>query len=220
METQKKMPRCFQCPAPFWRRKAVMTGGIILQGFGLALLRSIDLGLDPCSCLTQGVSQLTHLSFGTCQVICQTVMFIAVIIFDLSRIGFGTVWNVVFLGYISDFFTWLFRVTLPAGALEQTAVRYVLLIPTLAVFLVGAAAYMSSGLGSSPYDAVPFIISSHVKKPSFRAVRIIWDVAFMVLGVLLGVRPGIVTVAVAFFCGPVVAAVQRFLTRTLLAEKA
>ncbi len=196
-----------------------MSVGIVLQGFGLALLRSIDLGLDPCSCLTQGVSQLTRLSFGTCQVICQAVMFTVVIAFDLTRIGFGTVGNMVCLGYISDFFTWLLRVLLPAGALEPAVVRYILLIPTLAVFLVGAAAYMSSGLGSSPYDAVPFIISSHVKKPSFRALRIIWDVAFMAFGMLLGVRPGIVTVAVAFFCGPVVAWVQSFLTRTLLAEK-
>ncbi len=215
MNTEKTKPRCFQRPAPFRRRLAVMTVGVLVQGFGLSLLRSIDLGLDPCSCLTQGVSQLTHLSFGTCQVLCHLVTFLVVLRYDLSRLGWGTVGNMVFLGYISDFFTWLYRVTLPADFFMSTATRYILLLPGLAGLLFGAAAYMCSGLGSSPYDAVPFIIAQRVRRPSFRTVRMLWDIAFMAVGLLLSVMPGIVTVAVAFFCGPIVAWVQRKLESTL-----
>lgn len=215
MNTTSKRPRCFLRPAPFRRRLAVMAVGVLIQGFGLSVLRAIDLGLDPCSCLTQGVSQLTRLSFGTCQLLCHLVTFLVVLRFDLSRIGFGTVGNMVFLGYISDFFAWLWRTVLPEGFFGSPAVRYLLLVPTLAVFLLGAAAYMCSGLGSSPYDAVPFIISEHVKKLSFRWVRVCWDVAFMAMGLMLGVMPGLVTLAVAFFCGPVVAWVQNKLESTL-----
>lgn len=46
-------------------------------------------------------------------------------------------------------------------------------------------------------------------------VRILWDMAFMAVGFLLGGTMGIVTVAVAFFCGPVVARVQRKLERII-----
>ena len=215
MNKEAEKPRCFLRPAPFWKRLTVMILGVLVQGFGLSILRSINLGLDPCSCLTQGVANHLPLSFGTCQVLCHLVTFAVVIRFDLTRIGYGTVGNMVFLGYISDFFTWLYRVCLPAGFFDPALTRYLLLLPGLAGLLFGAAVYMCSGLGSSPYDAVPFIISAHTKKLSFRWVRILWDVAFMLLGLLLGVIPGVVTVAVAFFCGPVVAWVQKKLETTL-----
>ena len=104
---------------------------------------------------------------------------------------------------------------LPAGFFATAPVRYFIMIPGLAVFLFGAAAYMCSGRGSSPYDALPFIISKHVTRISFETVRILWDMAFMAVGFLLGGTMGIVTVAVAFFCGPVVARVQRKLERII-----
>lgn len=219
MKTAARQPACFQRPEPFIKRLVVMILGVTAQGFGLSLLRSIDLGVDPCSCLTQGVVNILHLSFGTCQLLCHLVTFLFVIRFDLSRIGFGTVGNMVFLGYISDFFTWIFSLALPEGFFGSVAVRYALLLPALAVFLLGAAVYMCSGLGSSPYDALPFIISEHVKKLSFRWIRIIWDIAFMAGGFILGGTVGIVTVAVAFFCGPITAWVQRKLENTLFSKK-
>lgn len=68
---------------------------------------------------------------------------------------------------------------------------------------------MCAGLGSSPYDALPFIISGHVKKISFKAVRMIWYISFMAVGFLLGGDVGIVTVLVAFFLGPIITWVQK-----------
>ena len=71
------------------------------------------------------------------------------------------------------------------------------------------------GLGSSPYDAMPFIIFNRTKKLSFRVVRMLWDIAFMTAGFALGGSVGIVTVAVAFFCGPIVAWMQKKLTECI-----
>ncbi len=206
---------CFSRPRPFLRRLLTMVLGVTVQGFGLSILRAIDLGVDPCSCLTQGVVSRLGLSFGTCQLLCHLVTFAFVLRFDMSYIGFGTVGNMCFLGYISDFFTWIWRLALPSGFFDRTAVRWGLLLPGLGGLLFGAAAYMCSGLGSSPYDALPFIISSRVKRLSFRSVRMLWDLAFMGAGFVLGGSVGIVTVAVAFFCGPVVAWMQGKLTRCL-----
>ena len=183
--------------------------GVTAQGMGLSLLRSINLGTDPCSCLTQGVTNFLPLSFGTCQLLCHLVTFLFVIRYDLGMIGFGTIGNMCFLGYISDFFRWVWALLLPAGFFEGVENRYILLIPSLAVFLLGAAAYMCAGLGSSPYDALPFIISGHVKKVSFKVVRMLWDIGFMAAGFLLGGDVGIVTILVAFFLGPIIAWVQR-----------
>lgn len=97
----------------------------------------------------------------------------------------------------------------PGWIFEVVLNRYILLLPSLAVFLLGAAAYMCAGLGSSPYDALPFIISGHVRRFPFKIVRMLWDISFMAAGLVLGGDVGIVTILVAFFLGPIITGVQK-----------
>ncbi len=201
--------KCFVRPPKFKNRMIMMLCGIMAQGLGLSLLRAVNLGTDPCSCLTQGVTNFVPLSFGTCQLLCHLVTFVFVLRYDLSMIGFGTIGNMCFLGYISDFFQWIWSLLLPAGFFEVVLTRYILLPPSLAVFLLGAAAYMCAGLGSSPYDALPFIISGHVRRFPFKIVRMLWDISFMAAGFVLGGDVGIVTILVAFFLGPIITGVQK-----------
>lgn len=216
MEKEKK--KWFARPQKFKMRMAMMIIGVTLQGFGLSLLRQLNMGTDPCSLLTQGVEAHVPFSFGTCQVLCHLVTFAFVLRFDVSYIGFGTVGNMLCLGYISDFFSWIWRLALPEDFFSHTAVAWALLLPTLAVFITGAATYMCAGLGSSPYDALPFIISGRFPKIPFKAIRMAWDIAFTLGGILLGAKAGIVTLAVAFFLGPVISFVQKKL-EILLREK-
>ena len=201
--------KCFVRPPKFKNRMIMMLCGIMAQGLGLSLLRAINLGTDPCSCLTQGVTNFVPLSFGTCQLLCHLVTFVFVIRYDLSMIGFGTIGNMCFLGFFSDFFQWIWSLLLPTGFFEVVLNRYILLLPSLAVFLLGAAAYMCVGLGSSPYDALPFIISGHVKRFPFKIVRMLWDISFMAAGFVLGGDVGIVTILVAFFLGPIITGAQK-----------
>lgn len=94
-------------------------------------------------------------------------------------------------------------------------VRIGLLLPVLAVFILGAATYMAANLGMSPYDAVPFIIADRSGKLSFRKVRMMWDICIMAAGAILGGDVGAVTV-VAFFIGPVIAWVGKKLEKYIL----
>lgn len=181
-----------------------MVSGILIMGFGLAVLRKLQLGTDPCSCFTLGLVSHIPLSFGTCQLLCHLVTFLFVIRYDLSKISYGTIVNMVFLGYISDFFTWIFDMLLPVGFFDVQTTRLGLLLPALIVFIFGASAYMCADIGMSPYDALPFIITDHNPRFSFKFVRTIWDVSFMAAGFLLGGAVGIVTVLAAFFLGPVI----------------
>ena len=200
---------CFARPPKFWTRLVMMIIGVIVQGFGLSLLIRLALGTDPCSCLTQGVINYVPISFGTAQLLCHLVTFILVLRFDMSYIGFGTIGNMVCLGYISDFFGWIWDTVLPQGFFAPMPVRWALLVPVLIVFILGASTYMTAGLGSSPYDAMPFIISHKCKKLSFKVIRMIWDIGFMAAGFVLGGDVGIVTLGVAFFLGPVITFMQK-----------
>ncbi len=207
--------RPFARPPKFKNRFFLMTFGILFQALGVSLLLQLRLGTDPCTCFTQGVTRYLPLSFGTAQVLCHLMNFVVVCIFDRGKIGFGTIGNMCCLGYLSDFYTSLYNRFLPDSFFEGTFVRYGLLLPALLVFLLGAAAYMTADLGMSPYDGVPFILSDHIHKISFRLIRVLWDTAFLIGGFLLGGVVGIVTFLVAFFLGPVIAWMQKKLERFL-----
>lgn len=209
MSFNVKKLNCFARPPKFKKRMVFMMGGVVMMGFGLSLLRDINLGTDTCSCFAQGINNFLPFRFGTCLVLFHIVTLCFVLRYDISRIGFGTLGNMLFLGYISDFFKWLWSVALPSDFFIHTVTRYVLLVPSLVVFMVGAAAYMCSGLGASPFDALPFIISDHIKKLPFKAVRILWDLFFMIMGMILGGDFGIVTILSAFCLGPVISWVQK-----------
>lgn len=205
----------FARPPKFVNRMVMMIIGVLIQGLGLSLMIQIDMGTDPCSSLTLGIINYIPLSFGTCQLLCHLITFAFVVKYDMSYIGYGTIGNMVFLGYISDFYTWIWSWLLPEGLhfFEQTQVRYILLLPALALLVVGAATYMTAGLGSSPYDAIPFVIANRCKKFSFRTIRMVWDFAFTLGGFLLGGAAGVITVLVALFMGPVVEWIGKRLQR-------
>lgn len=177
---------------------------VITMGLTLSFLIRVDLGTDPCTTLNLGVANQLGISFGTWQVIFNALLFIIVILYDRSQIGWGTLANMLLIGYSADFFTWLFDKFIPADFFNNLAVRIIVLIPTLIIFIIAAAVYMAVELGAAPYDATVFIIASKVKKIPFRFVRMAWDIAAALIGFLLGSTIGVVTVVMAFALGPVI----------------
>ena len=93
------------------RRLAVLTVSLIVIGVCVAVFKTVGFGTDPCSTFTLGVSARTGISFGTCQLAFNLLMFLPVIRLDLSRIGVGTVANMVGVGYMADFTMWLMSVS-------------------------------------------------------------------------------------------------------------
>lgn len=194
----------FKRPPKFRLRMVWMILGIILMGAALSVLIKLELGTDPYSCFVLGLSRQLHISYGNCQLMVQLVMFSAVICLGRDMIGFGTIGNMVFVGYITDFGTYLLDGAIPSEVWSQTAVRYGALLPAMIVFVTGAALYMAVELGVSPYDGMPFVLQGLIKKVSFRTVRIVWDFLFLSAGFLLGGRPGVVTLLCVCFLGPVI----------------
>jgi len=144
-----------------------------------------------------------------CILFLNLVFFVVVIFKSPDKIGYGTIANMVFVGYISDFFRFIYSKLLPADFFTGFAVRVGVLIPALIIFIFGAAMYMTAGLGTAPYDAMPYIISEHLTKIPFKYIRMTWDIVFMALGWLAGGNIGVVTIVVAFFLGPVIAWEQK-----------
>ena len=135
-------------------------------------------------------------------------MFIPVIRCDLSRIGIGTIGNMVGVGYIADFCMRVINAKIPPDSLSMGQ-RVLMFAVSMAVFLVAASFYMVVDLGVAPYDAIPQLIAAHTKKLSYRAVRMIWDISMLFMGFLLGSAIGLTTLITGFFLGPAITLVAK-----------
>ena len=185
------------------RRLAVLTVSLIVIGVCVAVFKTVGFGTDPCSTFTLGVSARTGVSFGTCQLVFNLLMFLPVIRFDLSRIGVGTVANMVGVGYVADFCMWIIGLYTPSESFSMTA-RILMFAVSMAAFLIAAAFYMVVDLGVAPYDAIPQLISAHTSRLSARAIRMLWDISILSLGFLLGSTVGLTTLITGFCLGPAI----------------
>jgi uncharacterized membrane protein YczE len=199
----------------FWKRFFLCLIAVILMGFCVSWLSFIELGTDPFSLMNFGISNRLGISFGNWQAIFNLILFVIVIWKDKTQIGIGTVLNMFLVGYSCDFMTALREYFLPDLVISSIGIRIAFMVVLLVVFVFVAAVYMTVELGTSPYDALPMIITNSQKKLSFKVVRILYDCAATVIGVLAGASLGIVTVLMAFTIGPVVAFVGKHIKKLI-----
>ena len=139
------------------------------------------------------------------------LLLIIVIRFDASRLGIGTLANMILVGYVAEFFMEMIA-RVPVFESLSLMARLVIFVPTLALFLVAASTYMCVDMGVAPYDAIPQIIAAK-KGWSFRVVRTCWDFVMMVGGALLGATAGPVSVGITLFIGSLVAWMSVYVRR-------
>ncbi|MDR3138223.1 MAG: hypothetical protein LBT95_00955 [Treponema sp.] len=177
------------------------------MGFGIALMRLAAFGTDPYSCMNIGIGVKTALGFGTWQLILNGLLMVLVFFTDRRKIGFGTLFNMLGVGYLADFFLRFFRLI---PGLSLWPVRILALPAGIIPLCFGASLYMEAALGLSPYDAVGVIISEKLGKPGwFRWIRIITDLCCVFIGFISGSAVGIGTVICAFFTGPLMVFFRR-----------
>ncbi|RBQ24232.1 hypothetical protein ALNOE001_03490 [Candidatus Methanobinarius endosymbioticus] len=150
--------------------------GIVILSFGVSVLRVGNAGLDPftASNLAIGVNTL-HLSSGVYQLMVNIVILILVFIFKRELIGIGTLINMVFVGFIIDFFTGLYHqffditITFP--------IQLIFLLVDVLIFTLGTSMYIASKLGNVPHDSIALILVDHTKF-SYRTDRVALDIVF------------------------------------------
>jgi uncharacterized membrane protein YczE len=180
--------------------------GVSIMGIGVALLRFSDFGLDPFMSLANGLHLSIFaprgISFGTCYLVfCAAVLMVSVV-FDRSKIGLGTVINMTLTGYVSDLFFFLLRL-LPLASGVPVVLRGAGLLLGITVICFGTGIYLNTNIGTSPYDAVAWIMTERLGKPLwYRFLRIGTDILCLAIGFLLGSLPGIATLVSMALSGP------------------
>lgn len=200
----------------FTKRLIAVIAAVITMGFALSFLVLIDMGTDPCTCMNLAISARLGMSIGNWQALLNVILFFIVILFGCNNLGFGTLANMFLVGYSLDFFSWLWRMLLPADLFTSMTVRILVLIPALVVFVIAAAIYMNVDMGTAPYDAIPVIVFTKLKeKVPFRFVRMAFDFTVIFIGFCFGASVGVVTILMAFLLGPVISFVGGKLERIL-----
>ena len=187
--------------------------GVFTMGFGMSVIEKLRFGTDPFTCMNNGLSSVTHLSLGTVNLLVSAVLFIFVILFDISELGLGTLFNMVGFGYTIDFFRFVWSRVGFDGAFDGLF-RYLLLAVMLIVFILAVALYLAADLGSAPYDALPVIIANKCGIRFF-FVRILWDATAVLIGFLLGSAVGVTTLVCALLVGPAAAIVKKGVDKVL-----
>ncbi|MBR4514510.1 MAG: hypothetical protein IKO61_06450 [Lachnospiraceae bacterium] len=186
---------------------------VCMMGVCIYWLDRLAWGTDPYSVLTIALARMTGISLGTIQAIYNSVILILVLIMGKEQIGLGTVFNMFLVGYSYNFMGFVmdkigvdyhfpkisFGEGFNAGDFAWNVAAMLIL---LVIFVISVATYMSVELGAAPYDAMSKIVFLKQKKLPFRAVRIIWDTVFTLIGVLFGGTLGAVTVLAALTIGP------------------
>jgi uncharacterized membrane protein YczE len=184
------------------RRLPLLLVGLGFLGFSIAASVRAELGLSPWDVFHQGVSKVTHLSFGAVIVVVGLLVLLAWIPLR-QRLGFGTVLNALSVGFIANLGLALIPVQ------HGMAVRIALLASAIAGMSVGTGLYIGSGLGPGPRDGLMTAITARGYR--LWAVRMTIELGVLVIGFLLGGRVGVGTVLLALSVGPLThVALRRF----------
>ncbi|HBY89963.1 MAG: YczE/YyaS/YitT family protein [Ruoffia tabacinasalis] len=183
--------------------KALMSlMGITLISFGAALSQTMNMGLDPFTAINTGASELLGFTLGNYQLFVNAAILAIILFFDRKIIGWGTIFNLVLVGYMIEFF-----ISMLESFIDPTQFAFIvqLLITVVAIliFTFGVALYMDADLGVSPYDAIAPVITDRVSA-SYKTVRMIQDIIVVITAWILGGPVGVSTFITGFLAGPLI----------------
>lgn len=187
--------------------------GISLISFGTALSQTMNMGLDPFTAINAGASELLGFTLGNYQLFVNAAILAIILFFDRKIIGWGTIFNLVLVGYMIEFF-----ISMLESFIDPTQFAFIvqLLITVVAIliFTFGVALYMDADLGVSPYDAIAPVITDRVSA-SYKTVRMIQDIVVVITAWILGGPVGVSTFITGFLAGPLIDFFSNRFTRKL-----
>ncbi len=189
---------------PDYKKVLITLISVVFMGITLSVLNIVNYGMDSFTYMNVSISSRFGWSLGNWQIILNILMFIPVIMWGRKQIGIGTVFNMVLVGYTVDFCMWIWNKTGFANVLNHMTVKIIAMLIALVIFIFAAAVYMSTDLGTAPFDALPIMFSEKFTNIPFKLIRFVWDLMAVVIGFIFSGRVGIVTLLMVLFLGQTV----------------
>ncbi len=205
---------------------AVLLGNVI-TGTGVAILRFSLMGNDPYTASTLAISQGLGIGLGNYQLLLNLVLLVIQLLFGRKYLGFGTIINMCFLGYIVQFVSYVLSTIFSTMEGQGLLLRLLVMLVSLLVISFGLAMYQTADLGVAPYDFLALGMTEHLPTPYF-VNRVITDgacVLLIVAAVLTGLidwsgsNLGLGTIFCAFELGPFINMFMPWNRKWILQEK-
>lgn len=182
-----------------WLRIVV---GLFIFSFGVHLTIFANIGLAPWDTLSMGVSYHTPLNYGTCV----TIISVLIVCIDLlmkERIGFGTIFDALLVGIITQHFNDWNPLPLNEGIL--TGIPIMLL--GFVFMAIGQWLYMGGAQCCGPRDMLLVAIGKRLPKVPIGVVEVLLWAIVVLVGWLLGGPVGIGTLISVLGAGLIMQAV-------------
>lgn len=191
--------------------------GMSIIQLGVALFLKTNIGSDPFTVFTQGLSMSlnktglkdfslvqmlagkSEITPGIANMIILIVLFVIILFTEKSRIKIGTLICVVGVGPIIDLGVNIISY-FPVESYNYV-IKMILLLAGCFIIAIGFSILSASNLGVAPNDIIPFIIQDKTKI-EYRWIRISLDAIFLIGGFLLGGKVGIGTIIAMLSQGP------------------
>lgn len=169
--------------------------GYFVCATGMVMTINARLGYLPWDVLNHGFSNLTGITIGRASMV---IGFIIILI-DISlgeNIGWGTLFNMIFIGIFMDFL--MINKLIPI--FENFLPSLIMMLLGVLVLGYGCFIYVSAGFGAGPRDALMVALTKKTGK-SVRFVKNSVEVIALVIGYFLGGSVGIGTVILSITGG-------------------
>ena len=181
-------------------RFASLVFGLFLFALAIVLTLESKLGLWPWDVLHQGIAKHTPLSFGAANIVVGLVVLVIAWLLG-GPPGIGTVANAVLVGAFIQGLSSLHAVT--SLSHHGLAFRIPLLAVGIALAAPGTAFYIGADLGAGPRDTL-MLVGARRTPLRVGGVRAAIEITALIIGIILGGKFGVGTVAFALAVGPTV----------------
>lgn len=178
---------------------------INLLGIGINFVLQAGFGCDAITMLNDGITRFLHTNYTLSGIIYHTVLLSIALIFARKLLGWGSVWYAYGTGVLIDLYQVIPRPLEITSASWQLQIIVLLIGQLLLCFAF--AMLIEMDLGRSSLDAIlaKLVEKLHV---SYRVMKTICDVIFVVVALLLGATFGVGTIfcilssgyGIDFFC--------------------
>ena len=180
----------------FITKKSIhLMAGYALYGLGIVMTLNANQGLAPWDVFHQGLSNQLGISMGTASQITGAAVLIMDMLFN-ERVGWGTIGNVIFIGFFID----LFMLNHLVPIFENTLASYALMASGMCVIALATYLYLSAQLGAGPRDGLMIALTKRIPFP-VGLVRNIIEITILAVGYFLGGSVGFGTLFIAVGMG-------------------
>lgn len=171
--------------------------GSILSAYGITLAIGAGFGGATLAILWQGLTNVTGMTIGASSLVVAAAMILFALFYDRRQIHIGTILYQVIYSLFVDIFTKIQHYT------DIKAINFLLMLLGITVFSFGTGLYSAADYGRGSYEAVTFSLAekNHWK---VKIVRMALDLLMVVVGVLLGGKFGVCTIATILLSGPII----------------